>query len=110
MADQYLRVTGGDAAGTDIQLEDGLLIGRTAAGEGSLGGDFELSREHARIERTPTGELMIHDLGSTNGTYVNGERIAAPTPIGPGDTISVGRSTLEVAGSAPPAAQPTAMA
>src|SRR5687768_8780535 len=105
----FIRVTGGTAAGAEIPLDDELLIGRSASGDGSLGGDTELSREHASIKRAD-GELLIEDLGSTNGTFVNGERITAPTPIQPGDKISVGASTVEVAGTLPAGAQPTAVA
>ena len=107
MEGQFLRITGGNAAGAEIALDEDLLLGRSASGSGSLAGDTELSREHARITRSAGGEIVIEDLGSTNGTIVNGHRITAPTPIGPGDNIKVGGSTLEVAGTAPAGAQPT---
>jgi hypothetical protein len=106
MEGQFLRVTDGNAAGTEIPLEEQLLIGRSAGGEGTLGGDLELSREHARVTRVGSA-LQIEDLGSTNGTFVNGVRISAATPIRPGDKISVGGSMIEVAGTVPPD-QPTA--
>jgi hypothetical protein len=106
---QFLRVTGGNAAGTEIPLDDGLLIGRSASGDGSLGGDPELSREHANIQWAGV-HLLIEDLGSTNGTFVNGARITEATPIRPGDAISLGASTAEVAGTAPADADPTAAA
>jgi hypothetical protein len=98
---QLLRVTGGDAAGAEIEVAAEFLIGRAAEGDGSLGGDAELSREHARITRG-AGGLTIEDLGSTNGTFVNDTRIAAPTPIQIGDKISLGGSALLVAGTVPP--------
>ena len=53
------------------------------------------------ITRSAHG-LTIEDLGSTNGTFVNGTRVAAQTPLRIGDTISIGASTLEVAGTVPP--------
>jgi hypothetical protein len=96
MAGEILRVTGGNAAGTEIGLDEELLIGRSAD-EGSLKDDPELSREHAKITRTGEGELLIEDLGSTNGTFVNGERITQATAIRSGDKIEVGITTLEVA-------------
>ena len=98
---EVLRVTAGNAAGAEIQLVDELLIGRAVPGDGSLGGDAELSRKHAMITRSAHG-LTIEDLGSTNGTFVNGTRVAAQTPLRIGDTISIGASTLEVAGTVPP--------
>ena len=48
-----------------------------------------VSRRHASIERMRNG-LVIRDLGSTNGTFVNGERIDAPTPMGHGDVVHIG--------------------
>ena len=52
-------------------------------------------------------QLLIEDLGSTNGTFVNGERVTEATPIRPGDAILIGASTLEVAGTVPAAPDPT---
>ena len=104
MAGEFLRVTGGNAAGSELTLDRELLVGRSATGEGSLEGDPELSREHARITRE-AGELVIEDLGSTNGTFVNGARITARTPLRPGDKLSLGNSTLQVAIRVPGAAE-----
>jgi pSer/pThr/pTyr-binding forkhead associated (FHA) protein len=42
------------------------------------------------------GEVMVHDLGSTNGTYVNGRRVTVPTTLGKGDSVQVGKTILEV--------------
>lgn len=97
MAKEFIRVTGGPAAGATIQLNGDVTFGRNAADAGALGGDAELSREHARITRAATGDLLVQDLGSTNGTFVNGQRIAAPTPLRPGDQVQLGTSTLELA-------------
>jgi pSer/pThr/pTyr-binding forkhead associated (FHA) protein len=99
MAAEFLKVTEGLASGTEIQLDGDFLIGRAVEGDGTLGGDAELSREHARVSRSGSGELVVEDLGSTNGTVVNGQRISAPTPIRPGDTLKVGTTTLTVEGT-----------
>jgi hypothetical protein len=107
---QFLQVTKGEAAGGEIPLEDGLVFGRNAAGDGSLGGDSELSREHARLQQEPGGGFLIHDLESMNGTFVNGTRITEPTAIRPGDVILLGASELELVGTLPAGAQPTAVA
>jgi predicted component of type VI protein secretion system len=50
--------------------------------------DPEVSRQHARITRTPGG-YVLEDLGSTNGTFVNGERLVAPRVLSAGDLISL---------------------
>ena len=65
---ESLRVLSGNASGTEIPLEGEFLIGRAAPGEGKLGDDQEISRNHARISRAPDGRLLVEDLGSTNGT------------------------------------------
>ena len=67
-------------------------------------GDAEVSRQHARISRTPAG-FVLEDLGSTNGTFVNGERLAAPRVLNAGDLIGVGENvTLTFESTAPEAA------
>jgi pSer/pThr/pTyr-binding forkhead associated (FHA) protein len=91
-----LKVTAGNAAGTEIHVGDALLIGRSSDGEGRLGEDIEISRRHARIARSPEGVYEIEDLGSTNGTLVNGRLIDTPEELFPGDTIEVGATTLVV--------------
>jgi hypothetical protein len=90
-----MRVTAGQASGAEIRVEDELEIGRLAAGAGNLGGDIELSRSHARIWRGGSGYL-VEDLGSTNGTFVNGRRVDAPQALTAGDRIEVGGTTLVV--------------
>jgi predicted component of type VI protein secretion system len=100
MAGETLKVTAGNAAGQDIPLEQELVIGRSTPGQGSLGGDSEISRVHARVYRDASGQLMVEDLGSTNGTFVNGNRISSVTPLRAGDELRVGQTTLGVEGGA----------
>jgi EmrB/QacA subfamily drug resistance transporter len=95
-AEPGLEVVRGPAAGTRISLSDEpLVVGRGEAGPGTLGEDPELSRRHARISRSD-GSLLVEDLGSTNGTFVNGRPASVPTPARAGDAIDVGSSTLRV--------------
>src|SRR4051812_42677971 len=100
MAGESLKVVAGNAAGSSIALEQELVIGRSTPGLGSLGGDSEISRVHARIYHDPSGQLIVEDLGSTNGTFVNGNRISSPTPVRAGDQVRVGQTTLTVEGGA----------
>jgi hypothetical protein len=51
-------------------------------------GDPEVSRQHARLTRTPGG-YVLEDLGSTNGSFVNGERLSSPRVLNPGDLIGM---------------------
>ncbi len=91
-----LEVTAGNAVGSVIDVPDELLIGRMADGVGALADDVEISRRHARIFRTDGGRYAVEDLVSTNGTYVNGLRIATVTPLEAGDWMDVGATTLVV--------------
>src|SRR5579863_8967511 len=54
-----------------------------------------VSRRHARIT-VIQGAATIEDLGSTNGTHVNGERISVPTRLASGDQLALGSETLRV--------------
>src|SRR3954467_12359589 len=100
MAGESLKVVAGNAAGSSIGLEQELVIGRATPGDGSLGGDGEISRVHARVYRDASGQLTVEDLGSTNGTFVNGTRVGAATPLRPGDQLRVGQTTMTVEGGA----------
>ena len=102
-----LKVTAGNALGNEIEVRDEFLIGRHAPGAGKLGDDIEISRRHARISRASDGQYVIEDLGSTNGTSVNGRQISAAETLAVGDTIEVGCTTLVVQVTMPPAPAPT---
>jgi pSer/pThr/pTyr-binding forkhead associated (FHA) protein len=91
-----LEVVSGNAAGTELVVEDELIVGRHAEGPGRLAGDEEISRSHARLSVDTSGFVAIEDLGSTNGTYVNGLKISSPQTLSEGDTVEVGATTLVV--------------
>ena len=91
-----LNIVAGNGAGETVEVADEFVIGRQAPGAGSLANDIEISRTHARITAEPDGRFVIEDLGSTNGTYVNGARIETPVALEAGDRIEVGGSALLV--------------
>ncbi len=62
-----------------------------------------VSGVHAEIRAEGAG-LVVADLGSSNGTFVNGSRISAPTPVGPGDVVSLGRDGPQLCAEIPAAA------
>jgi sigma-B regulation protein RsbU (phosphoserine phosphatase) len=71
---------------------DSLVIGRAAGCDLALADPF-LSRQHSRFFRR--GErLFVEDLGSRNGTQVNGRPVHGPTEVGPGDAIQISGSVL----------------
>jgi pSer/pThr/pTyr-binding forkhead associated (FHA) protein len=100
-----LEVVAGKALGLSFEVEDRLVIGRNSEGLGGLAGDPELSRHHAEIARSASGEFTIQDLSSTNGTFVNGSRLQTAAVLCAGDEIEVGGTRLAVR-SAPVLAVP----
>jgi EmrB/QacA subfamily drug resistance transporter len=90
-----LFVSKGADVGLMIAVADSTVLGRDTEADVVLqdpGG--RLSRTHARI-RLDNGVAAVEDLGSTNGTFVNGERIADLRRLVAGDRIQVGETTLE---------------
>jgi hypothetical protein len=87
-----LRVGSGAGlrAGAAYDLSDGALLGRGDQADIVLEDSFASSR-HARL--VPHGDVMVlEDLGSTNGTYLNDEPLRGPQPLHPGDRIRIGDS------------------
>jgi pSer/pThr/pTyr-binding forkhead associated (FHA) protein len=88
-----LEVVEGPDAGKVVEVEGPVVIGREGAD--LLVQDTLVSRRHVRISPTPGG-LTVEDLGSTNGTFLNGNELHAPAPASPGDQITVGTTVVEV--------------
>ena len=89
-----VAVLDGADGGRQIQIAERLTVGR-GNDVGLVLDDSEISRAHAVFSVTPDG-LEIQDLGSLNGTWVNGERITAPTRLAAGDAVKVGTTRIEV--------------
>jgi pSer/pThr/pTyr-binding forkhead associated (FHA) protein len=82
--------------GATFQLGQELTVGRAAGCQITLD-DSYASQLHARVfERD--GILYVEDLGSTNGTFVNGKKVSSPVTLERGDHLKVGNTLLEVAG------------
>ena len=80
----------GHESGLAYDIGDGAVMGRGDAAEIRLEDPFASSR-HARLLRQG-GVVVIEDLGSTNGTYLNEELLSGPQPLHPGDRIRIGDS------------------
>jgi pSer/pThr/pTyr-binding forkhead associated (FHA) protein len=77
-----------------FKLAASMLVGRAPECEIRVG-DTYASQQHARLFGR-AGGWYVEDLGSTNGTYVNDERLGAPVQVRPGDRIRVGTTQMEL--------------
>jgi hypothetical protein len=84
------RLSGRSVVGLD---GDRVTVGKAKENDIALDGDATVSRLHAVLERFEAG-WCVSDLGSSNGTYVNGERIWSPRRLRHGDELRVGRTRL----------------
>ncbi len=83
---------------TRFTVRDGeTSIGRSAASDIVLKSDDYASGRHARLTRHG-GLLYVEDVGSTNGTFVNGRKTVGATPLRHGDTVRIGSTTFRYEG------------
>jgi hypothetical protein len=92
-----LEAVSGPIAGRRIEVRSGtiLRIGRTAKSDYALGEDSYLSGQHFAIENDGS-EARARDLGSSNGTFVNGERVVSENVLREGDSLTAGGSTFTI--------------
>jgi pSer/pThr/pTyr-binding forkhead associated (FHA) protein len=88
-----LVIVRGGQSGARFDLRGDVIIGRVDAGV--MLDDDEVSRYHA-IVRVDEGGADITDLGSTNGTWVDGHRLSGRVPLVDGSVIRVGQTELQV--------------
>ncbi len=83
----------GPTPGATFSLEgDQLVIGRDSSSNIAIN-DAEVSRKHARLT-FQGGKYVIEDLGSTNGTFVNGQRLVSSVVLKSGDVVSLGEQIV----------------
>ncbi|HEY5821353.1 MAG TPA: FHA domain-containing protein [Propionibacteriaceae bacterium] len=94
-APRIFRIVQGAQTGESAELAAGvIMIGRGADCQIILDDDY-VSTRHARVVSGENG-IYVEDLGSTNGSYVNGQRITAPTTITLSDTVRIGKTILKL--------------
>jgi len=90
-----LLVTAGALAGTSLGLTDQqITVGRANDATLVLNDDYASSR-HARLF-PQDGQWIVEDLGSTNGTYLDRQKVTQPTPVPVGVPIRIGKTVLEL--------------
>ena len=91
---RLLMVRSETQQGLEVEVTDATVLGRSAEADVLLDDPYA-SEFHMRLLAQENG-LVLHDLGSTNGTYVNGRRVTAPTTLRRGDSVQVGKTVMEV--------------
>jgi hypothetical protein len=81
-------------AGLTFRVTGPLILGRSAEADVVLQDPYA-SDFHLRLA-FQGGDLRLYDLGSTNGTLVNGERVAAPLSLRRGDRVQIGQTIMEM--------------
>ncbi|MGV9449817.1 FHA domain-containing protein FhaB/FipA [Streptomyces sp. NPDC003635] len=91
-----LVVSEGTLTGTTVALQgQTITLGRAHDSTIVLDDDYASSR-HARIYPDRDGQWIVEDLGSTNGTYLDRNRLTTPTPIPLGAPIRIGKTVIEL--------------
>jgi hypothetical protein len=94
-APSQLVVTAGTLVGTTVQLTEAqVTLGRAPDSTIVLDDDYASNR-HARLYPS-NGEWMVEDLGSTNGTYLDRERVSQPMAVALGVPIRIGKTAFEL--------------
>ncbi len=108
MAALTLEIVEGPGAGQQVAIDRPTLIGRSPDADLLLQ-DTQASRHHARVAPGVDGALVVEDLGSANGTFVNHNELHGPARLDPGDELLIGVTLFEVRSRADIAAQPSAI-
>ncbi len=91
---EMVAVRSDTLSGLRFPIGTGVTVGRSRDADVVVDDPYA-SEFHFRIA-VQDGTAVLHDLGSTNGTYLNGRRVTVPTGLGKGDSIQVGNTILEV--------------
>jgi pSer/pThr/pTyr-binding forkhead associated (FHA) protein len=107
MPELSLEIVEGAGAGRIVTLGGPVTVGRGRDADLVLADEL-VSRRHARV--TPEGSgALVEDLGSRNGTFLNGEGIHGPTRLEPGDQLQLGVTLVELRSARQIAERPSAV-
>ncbi|MFN7133101.1 MAG: FHA domain-containing protein, partial [Myxococcales bacterium] len=79
------------------ELAGELTVGREGGGADVLLPDKGVSRQHCKLYVAEDGQVWVEDLGSANGSFVDGQQIAGPTPLGEASELRIGESSVKLA-------------
>ena len=97
MGGTSLIIHEGAGTGSQHSVDGELILGRERGTADLVIEDPGVSRRHARV-LPDNGALVVEDLGSSNGTYVNGRRISGPVEVADGDEVQLGDTVIGVEG------------
>src|SRR3954451_12673872 len=89
-----LEIVEGPEAGRQIELQGAVVLGRDQSADVVLE-DGQISRRHARVTPSAAG-IVVEDLESTNGTFVNHDEVHSPVELTPGDELLVGVTVMQL--------------
>lgn len=96
VSEYVLEIVEGPEAGRQIPLaQQSIEIGRQAEAGIEIASDTLISRQHARLTPTANG-IIVEDLGSSNGTFVDGDEIHSPAVLTPGSNLTIGVTVLQL--------------
>ncbi len=98
MAGESLVIHEGAGVGSEYRVDGELILGRERETADLVLDDPGVSGRHARV-LPDHGAVLVEDLGSSNGTYVNGQRISGPVELAVGDELRVGATVVGIHGS-----------
>src|SRR3954467_9082781 len=91
----WVTIGSGEGAGVSVHVEgERFLVGSGEECQLRLNADDKVATLHAYFEVEPDGRVLLHDLGSDEGTLLNGHRIDAPAVIEGGEEIRIGDTLL----------------
>src|SRR5919199_1799485 len=90
----WVTIGSGDAKGVSVHVQGERFLVGTGEECQLMVGDPKVAPLHAYFQVEPEGRVLLHDLGSDEGTYVNGRRIDAPAVIEGGEQIRIGDTEL----------------
>ncbi|NRA64876.1 MAG: FHA domain-containing protein [Pseudobacteriovorax sp.] len=91
-----IKVEYGDGRKEVIELQQKVAFIGRASSFGHFDQDTEISRKHLMIKLNDTGEIFVEDQGSTNGSFINGEKISGMHLVKPEDILKVGRCIISI--------------
>jgi hypothetical protein len=101
MPELRLEIVEGQGAGTAVPLDGSMVIGGSEQADLPLA-DARVSEEHARVTVSDDGGgdtgVVVEDLRSSNGTFVNGQKVDRPTWLLPGDELMIGVTIMTLRG------------